>query len=38
VTLFDGSAYSHMSINRDFGKVGDALTVAVMAFLKGTVV
>lgn len=38
VTLFDGSAYSHMSINRDFGKDGDALTAAVMAFLKATVV
>jgi acetyl esterase/lipase len=38
VTLFDGSAYSHMSINRDFGKDGDALTAAVMAFLKATVI
>ncbi|CCV11257.1 conserved exported hypothetical protein [Mesorhizobium sp. STM 4661] len=34
VTLFDGSAYSHMSINRDFGEEGDALTAAVMIFLK----
>ena len=34
VTLFDGSAYSHMSINRDFGDEGDALTGAVMIFLK----
>lgn len=34
VTLFDGSAYSHMSINRDFGEDGDALTAAVMIFLK----
>ncbi|UCI08801.1 alpha/beta hydrolase [Mesorhizobium sp. B1-1-8] len=37
VTLFDGSAYTHMSINRDFGEEGDALTAAVMAFLKSTV-
>jgi acetyl esterase/lipase len=36
VTLFDGSAYSHMSINRDFGEEGDALTAAVMMFLKAT--
>jgi acetyl esterase/lipase len=36
VTLFDGSAYSHMSINRDFGDEGDALTAAVMIFLKAT--
>jgi acetyl esterase/lipase len=34
VTLFDGSAYSHMSINRNFGDEGDALTRAVMIFLK----
>ncbi|WP_192356714.1 alpha/beta fold hydrolase [Mesorhizobium mediterraneum] len=34
VTLFDGSAYSHMSINRDFGDESDALTRAVMIFLK----
>ncbi|TIY07038.1 MAG: alpha/beta hydrolase, partial [Mesorhizobium sp.] len=34
VTLFDGSAYSHMSINRDFGDEGDTLTRAVMTFLK----
>lgn len=38
VTLFDGSAYSHMSINRDFGEEGDALTAAVMIFLQATVV
>ncbi|CCV05060.1 Lipase/esterase (LipQ protein)-like protein [Mesorhizobium metallidurans STM 2683] len=38
VTLFDGSAYSHMSINRDFGEEGDALTEAVMIFLQATVV
>ncbi|TPI18753.1 alpha/beta hydrolase [Mesorhizobium sp. B4-1-1] len=37
VTLFDGSAYTHMSINRDFGEDGDALTAAVLAFLKATV-
>lgn len=37
VTLFDGSAYSHLSINRDFGDDGDALTAAVMMFLKATV-
>lgn len=37
VTLFDGSAYTHMSINRNFGQAGDALTVAAMAFLKATV-
>ncbi|WP_246674858.1 hypothetical protein [Mesorhizobium sp. B4-1-3] len=37
VTLFDGSAYTHMSINRDFGKEGDALTSAALAFLKATV-
>ncbi len=37
VTLFDGSAYTHMSINRDFGQDGDALTAAAMAFLKATV-
>jgi hypothetical protein len=36
VTLFDGGAYSHMSINRDFGDEGDAFTAAVMAFLKMT--
>ncbi|MER8909411.1 alpha/beta hydrolase [Mesorhizobium sp. M0854] len=36
VTLFDGSAYSHMSINRDFGTEGDALTAAVMAFLRAS--
>lgn len=34
VTLFDGSAYSHMSIDRAFGDEGDALTSAVMIFLK----
>ncbi|MER8828561.1 alpha/beta hydrolase [Mesorhizobium sp. M0938] len=34
VTLFDGSAYSHMSINRDFGDEGDALTRTVMTFLE----
>ncbi|MCV3207675.1 alpha/beta hydrolase [Mesorhizobium sp. YC-39] len=37
VTLFDGSAYSHMSINRDFGEEGDALTAAVMIFLNAAV-
>lgn len=37
VALFDGSAYSHMAINRRFGEEGDALTGAVMAFLKETV-
>ncbi|RAZ86571.1 alpha/beta hydrolase [Mesorhizobium hawassense] len=37
VTLFDGSAYTHMSINGDFGKEGDALTAAAMAFLKANV-
>ncbi|RWN23009.1 MAG: alpha/beta hydrolase [Mesorhizobium sp.] len=37
VTLFDGSAYTHMSINRDFGEDGDALTAAALAFLKSTV-
>ncbi|WP_348526585.1 alpha/beta hydrolase, partial [Mesorhizobium sp.] len=37
VTLFDGSAYTHMSINGDFGEDGDALTAAVLAFLKATV-
>lgn len=37
VTMFDGSAYTHMSINGDFGKDGDALTAAAMAFLKATV-
>ncbi|AMX95023.1 MULTISPECIES: alpha/beta hydrolase [Mesorhizobium] len=37
VTLFDGSAYTHMSINRDFGEEGDALTAAALAFLKSTV-
>ncbi|UCI27443.1 alpha/beta hydrolase [Mesorhizobium sp. B2-8-5] len=37
VTLFDGSAYTHMSINRDFGEDGDALTAAALAFLKATV-
>ncbi|CDX34479.1 Carboxylesterase type B [Mesorhizobium sp. SOD10] len=37
VTLFDGSAYTHMSINSDFGKDGDALTAAAMAFLRATV-
>jgi acetyl esterase/lipase len=36
VTLFDGSAYTHMSINRDFGRDGDALTAAALAFLKST--
>ncbi|RWC29024.1 alpha/beta hydrolase [Mesorhizobium sp.] len=37
VTLFDGSAYTHMSINRDFGEDGDALTTAALAFLKSAV-
>nr|WP_244420795.1 alpha/beta hydrolase [Mesorhizobium japonicum] len=37
VTLFDGSAYTHMSINRDFGRDGDALTAAAVTFLKSTV-
>ena len=37
VTVFDGSAYTHMSINRDFGADGDALTAAALAFLKSTV-
>lgn len=37
VTLFDGSPYTHMSINSDFGKDGDALTAAALAFLKSTV-
>ncbi|TRC97932.1 alpha/beta hydrolase [Mesorhizobium sp. WSM4303] len=37
VTLFDGSAYTHMSINHDFGEDGDALTAATLAFLKSTV-
>lgn len=37
VTLFDGSAYTHMSINHDFGEDGDALTAAALAFLKSTV-
>lgn len=37
VTLFDGSAYTHLSINRDFGEDGDALTAAALAFLKSTV-
>ncbi|TGQ96205.1 alpha/beta hydrolase, partial [Mesorhizobium sp. M4B.F.Ca.ET.203.01.1.1] len=37
VTLFDGSAYTHMSINGDFGEDGDALTAAALAFLKATV-
>ncbi|MGT2464683.1 alpha/beta hydrolase [Mesorhizobium atlanticum] len=37
VTLFDGSAYTHMSINGDFGCDGDALTAAALAFLKATV-
>ncbi|MDX8523145.1 alpha/beta hydrolase [Mesorhizobium sp. MSK_1335] len=37
VTLFDGSAYSHMAINRRFGEDGDALTAAVMAFLATVV-
>jgi acetyl esterase/lipase len=37
VTLFDGSAYTHMSINRDFGEDGDALTAAALTFLKSTV-
>lgn len=36
-TLFDGSAYTHMAINRRFGEQGDALTDAVMAFLKANV-
>ncbi|TIV33110.1 MAG: alpha/beta hydrolase, partial [Mesorhizobium sp.] len=29
--------YTHMSINGDFGEAGDALTAAVLAFLKATV-
>ncbi|RWB67005.1 MAG: alpha/beta hydrolase [Mesorhizobium sp.] len=37
VTLFDGSAYTHMSINGNFGEDGDALTAAALAFLKATV-
>jgi acetyl esterase/lipase len=37
VTLFDGSAYTHMSINHDFGEDGDALTAAALAFLKSAV-
>ena len=37
VTLFDGSAYKHLSINGDFGQDGDALTAAALAFLKATV-
>lgn len=37
VTLFDGSAYSHMSIDRRLGKDGDALSEAVLAFLKAAV-
>ncbi|MDX8533745.1 alpha/beta hydrolase [Mesorhizobium sp. VK25A] len=37
VTLFDGSAYTHMSINGDFGKDGDAFTAAALAFLKASV-
>ncbi|RVC82673.1 alpha/beta hydrolase [Mesorhizobium sp. M4A.F.Ca.ET.022.05.2.1] len=37
VTLFDGSAYPHMAINRRFGEEGDALTGAAMAFLKAAV-
>lgn len=37
VTLFDGSAYTHMSINHDFGEDRDALTAAALAFLKSTV-
>lgn len=37
VTLFDGSAYTHMSINHDFGEDGDALTAAALTFLKSTV-
>lgn len=37
VTLFDGSAYTHMAINRRFGEEGDALTAAAMAFLKAAV-
>ncbi|WP_027167516.1 alpha/beta hydrolase [Mesorhizobium sp. WSM3224] len=37
VTLFDGSAYTHLSINRDFGEDGDALTTAALAFLKSAV-
>ncbi|TIT63463.1 MAG: alpha/beta hydrolase [Mesorhizobium sp.] len=37
VTLFDGSAYTHMSINRDFGRDGDALTAAALTFLKSAV-
>jgi acetyl esterase/lipase len=37
VTVFDGSAYTHMSINSDFGKDGDALTAAALKFLKSTV-
>lgn len=37
VTLFDGSAYTHMSINSAFGEDGDALTAAALAFLKSVV-
>ena len=37
VTLFDGSAYTHMAINRRFGEEGDALTGAAMTFLKAAV-
>ncbi|MEW6630962.1 MAG: alpha/beta hydrolase [Pseudomonadota bacterium] len=37
VTLFDGSAYSHMSIDRRLGKNGDALSDAVLAFLKSSI-
>ena len=36
-SLFDGSAYSHMAINRRVGEDDDALTGAIMAFLKATV-
>ncbi|WP_176477940.1 MULTISPECIES: hypothetical protein [unclassified Mesorhizobium] len=37
VTRFDGGAYWHMAINHRFGEDGDALTAAVMAFLKARV-
>lgn len=37
MTLFDGSAYTHTSINRDFGEGDDALTIAALAFLKSRV-
>lgn len=33
VELFDGSAYSHFSINRDFGSESNSITAATMDFL-----